>query len=50
MLTRKLIYTAITQASRSLILLGEKEALEEGIQTDERHERKTTLKKRILQE
>ena len=48
MLSRKLIYTAVTRASKSLILLGERAAFYQGIATEERHQRRTTLKERIL--
>ncbi len=47
MLSRRLIYTGITRASKSLILLGEREAFEKGIRTQERHERRTTLQMRL---
>ena len=47
MLQRKLIYTGITRARQSLILLGEINAFQKGIETLERHPRNTTLKKRL---
>ena len=47
MLSKRLIYTGITRASKSLILIGEREAFEKGIQTMERHERRTTLQMRL---
>jgi exodeoxyribonuclease V alpha subunit len=47
MLQRKLIYTGITRARQSLILLGEITAFQKGIETLERHPRNTTLKKRL---
>ncbi len=50
MLQRNLIYTGVTRARQSLILLGEKEAFLKGIQVVSRHERQTTLKKRLLDE
>ncbi|NBK98983.1 MAG: ATP-dependent RecD-like DNA helicase [Erysipelotrichia bacterium] len=48
MLQRRLIYTGITRAKKSLVLLGSKEVLEEGINKEERHPRKTKLTQRIL--
>jgi len=47
MLQKKLIYTAVTRARKSLILIGEKNAFIKGVQTAERHERKTTLAMRL---
>ena len=47
MLQRRLIYTGITRAKKSLVLLGSEEMLEKGIQRMEYHERKTGLLKRI---
>ncbi|MDQ0362995.1 SF1B family DNA helicase RecD2 [Breznakia pachnodae] len=47
MLQRRLIYTGITRAKKSLVLLGSEEMLEKGIQRTEYHERKTGLLKRI---
>ena len=49
MLQRKLIYTGVTRARRSIILLGELGAFRKGIAILERHPRETTLKKRILE-
>lgn len=48
MLQRKLIYTAITRARTSLVLLGEKEAFYRGIQIVDRHPRNTSLTERLL--
>ncbi len=48
MLQRKLIYTGITRAKKSLVLLGEEEALRKGIAQVELHYRKTTLQSRLL--
>ena len=48
MLQRKLIYTAITRARNSLVLLGEKEAFYRGIQIVDRHPRNTSLSERLL--
>jgi exodeoxyribonuclease V alpha subunit len=50
MLQRKLIYTGCSRARQSLILLGDRNAFMEGIQTEERHIRKTTLTERIIRE
>lgn len=47
MLQRKLIYTAVSRASKALILLGERGAFEKGIEAKERHPRLTTLKERL---
>lgn len=47
MLQRRLIYTAITRAKKSLVLLGEKSAFEKAIAHSERRIRLTTLVKRI---
>lgn len=48
MLQRRLIYTGITRAKKSLVLLGSESVLKEGINKEERHPRKTKLKERIL--
>ena len=50
MLQRKLIYTGITRARQSLVLIGEKYAFEKGIETTERHIRRTSLKERLTEE
>ena len=47
MLQRKLIYTGVTRARQSLVLIGEKYAFEKGIETTERHIRRTSLKERL---
>lgn len=47
MLQKRLIYTGITRARKSLILIGEKEALIHAIKTGDRYFRKTTLVSRI---
>lgn len=47
MLQRKLIYTAVTRAKKSLILLGEEGAFYQGIEKEEYHVRNTTLKTRL---
>ena len=46
MLQRKLIYTAITRAKKSLIIIGDYEALLYGVQNN-RNNRQTTLKQRL---
>ena len=48
MLQRKLLYTGVTRARQSLVLLGEKSAFMKGIETLERHERRTCLTERLL--
>lgn len=47
MLSRKLIYTGITRARKSLILLGDKNMMVEGIKHQDR-ERLTTLQERLV--
>lgn len=47
MLQKKLIYTAITRARKSLVMLGDREAFEKGVETSERHIRATTLVQRL---
>ena len=47
MLQRKLIYTAITRARKSLVLLGDPDVFQRGIETIDRHPRETTLAQRI---
>lgn len=47
MLQRKLLYTGITRARNSLILMGEKDAFRKGIETLDRHIRQTTLTDRL---
>ncbi len=48
MLQRRLIYTGITRAKKSLILIGNSEVLLKGINEEDRYPRKTKLTKRIL--
>lgn len=48
MLQRRLIYTGITRAKKSLVLLGSEAVLKEGINKEDRHPRKTKLKERII--
>ncbi len=50
MLQRKLIYTGCSRARQSLVLLGDREAFMHGIETEERHVRKTTLVEHIQRE
>ena len=50
MLQRKLLYTGVTRARQSLILLGDSEAFEKGICTGETHPRRTTLQKRLIRQ
>lgn len=47
MLNRRLIYTGITRASRSLILLGSEDVFIKGINTQDHYDRNTTLTSRI---
>ena len=47
MLQRKLLYTGVTRARQSLVLLGEKSAFMKGIETLERYERRTCLSERL---
>ena len=49
MLQRRLIYTGITRAKKSLVLLGDEEVLKKGINKEERHPRHTKLQQRIMQ-
>lgn len=48
MLQRKLIYTAVTRAKSSLIVLGQLGAMQKGVAIIERHPRATTLTKKIV--
>ena len=47
MLQRRLIYTGISRAKKSLVLLGDRHILQEGINKEERHPRKTKLEAKI---
>lgn len=47
MLQRRLIYTGITRAKKSLVLLGDYEMLQKGINTEEKYPRKTKLEERL---
>lgn len=48
MLQRRLIYTGITRAKKSLVLLGSEEVLKQGINREERHPRQTKLQQRLI--
>lgn len=50
MLYNKLIYTGVTRAKKSLILVGDYKALEKSIASDYSENRKTTLKSRLVKE
>ena len=49
MLQKRLIYTGITRAKKSLVLLGQQEAFLKGIHTVDQRVRLTMLQKRILE-
>ncbi len=49
MLQRKLIYTGITRARQSLILLGSKKAFMDGIDTLDKHTRLSSLKEKLIE-
>lgn len=49
MLKRRLLYTGITRAKRSLVLLGQKEALQSAAQTKDTSLRNSTLTQRICE-
>ena len=48
MLQKRLLYTAVTRAKKSLVLLGDMELFQHAIQVADRHVRKSTLTQRIL--
>lgn len=48
MLQRRLLYTGVTRAKKSLVLLGQVEALQRCVSTKDHQLRKSTLKDRIL--
>ena len=48
MLQKKLIYTGVTRAYKSLIMVGSRNAFFKGIMREEMYERKTSLKERLL--
>ncbi len=50
MLDQRLIYTAITRCSKSLILLGDPQLFYRGIKTEARQQRLTTLQQRLLED
>ena len=47
MLSRRLIYTAVTRASKALILIGEPESFAKGVATQDKQPRDTTLTRRL---
>lgn len=47
MLSKRLLYTGITRAKKSLVLLGSRSVFEQSIRQKERHERNSTLAQRI---
>lgn len=47
MLQKRLLYTGVTRAKKSLVLLGDKDLFHHAIQVQDRHSRKSTLKQRI---
>ena len=49
MLQKRLIYTAVTRAYKSLVFIGEKSAFYKGITRKDHFVRKTTLKERLLE-
>lgn len=49
MLQKRLIYTAVTRAKKSLVMLGEQSVFEHAITVQDRYIRKSTLVKRILE-
>jgi len=49
MLYRKIIYTAVTRAKKKLIIIGEEDALRKAILTDRDENRKTLLKKFLIE-
>ncbi len=50
MLQKRLVYTAVTRAYKSLIFIGDKRAFYKGITTLDHYHRNTTLKQRILED
>lgn len=48
MLQKRLIYTGVTRAKKSLVLLGEKKAFQKAIQTQDKFSRDTTLQDRFI--
>lgn len=47
MLQKRLIYTGVTRAKRSLVLLGDKEVFLHALRVEDRHVRKSTLQEKI---
>ena len=50
MLQKRLIYTAVSRAYKSLIMIGDKQAFFKGINTRDHYSRKTTLQWRLTRE
>ena len=48
LLSRRLLYTAITRAKQAIVLLGSEDAFYYAGSTNERHQRKTALVKRLV--
>lgn len=48
MLQKRLLYTAVTRAKKSLVIVGDKDLFLHAIHVEDRHVRKSTLKERIL--
>ena len=48
MLDRRLLYTGITRASKELILIGNQEMFFKAVQRNDKQERKTYLKEKII--
>ena len=48
MLSKKLIYTAVTRAKRKLIIVGDPNVFKISIKNDNEYERKTTLKEKLI--
>ena len=48
MLSKKLIYTAVTRAKRKLIIVGDPNVFKTSIKNDNEYERKTTLKEKLI--
>lgn len=49
MLQKRLLYTGVTRARNSLVLLGEKEVFLKSLKVEDRHVRKSTLKEKIIE-
>ena len=47
MLSKRLLYTAVTRAKKSLVLLGSESVFLDSIRKQEHHQRKSTLKQRL---